>query len=72
MHVVPDVLPTLHPSVDLQVAFPEAPPRSVVARTRRARKYRTIEPGAFLLPEQVRLNSRRIMFFAKLNVCFYF
>lgn len=54
MNVVPDVLPALRPSVDLQIAFPEAPPRNVVARTRRARKLKTVEPGVYLLPEQVR------------------
>lgn len=53
MNVVPDVLPVLRPSIDLQLAFPEGPPQSVVARTRRARKYKTVEPGVYLLPEQV-------------------
>lgn len=54
MHVVPDLLPSLHPSFDLRVTFPEPPPKSVYLRTRVKRRYKQVEPGIFLLPEQVR------------------
>ena len=53
MKVVPDLLPALHPSIDLRVNYPEKPPESVYLRTRVKRKYRQVEPGVFLLPEQV-------------------
>jgi large subunit ribosomal protein L35 len=53
MNVVPDVLPDLHPSLDLRVTFPEPPPRSVYLRTRIKRSYKQVEPGVYLLPEQV-------------------
>lgn len=53
MNVVPDLLPSLHPSIDLRLNFPEAPPTDVVRRTRMKRKYEKVEPGVFLLPEQV-------------------
>lgn len=54
MHVVPDVLPDLRPTIDLRVTFPEPPPNSVYLRTRIKRAYKPVEPGLFLLPEQVR------------------
>lgn len=54
MHVIPDLLPDLRPTVDLRVNFPEPPPKSVYLRTRVKRKYKQVEPGIFLLPEQVR------------------
>ena len=57
MNVVPDLLPSLHPSLDLRVNFPEKPPQSVYLRTRVKRKYEKVEPGIFLLPEQVSLFS---------------
>lgn len=53
MNVVPDLLPSLHPSFDLRVNFPEPPPKSVALRNRKKRKYQKVEPGGFLLPEQV-------------------
>ena len=53
MHVVPDLLAALHPSFDLRVTFPEPPPKSVYLRTRVKRRYKQVEPGIFLLPEQV-------------------
>ena len=53
MHVVPDLVPSLHPSLDLRVNFPEAPPENIYRRTRVKRRYEKAEPGAFLLPEQV-------------------
>lgn len=57
MNVVPDLLPSLHPSIDLRLNFPEAPPTDVVRRTRMRRKYEKVEPGVFLLPEQVSYGS---------------
>lgn len=53
MNVVPDLLPRLHPSIDLRLNFPEAPPKDVVRRTRLKRKLEKVEPGVYLLPEQV-------------------
>ena len=54
MKVVPDLLPNLRPTIDLRVNYPEKPPESVYLRTRVKRKYEQVEPGIFLLPEQVR------------------
>ncbi|KAI0089880.1 phosphatidylethanolamine-binding protein [Irpex rosettiformis] len=54
MNVVPDLLPSLHPTVDLRLNFPEAPPQDTVRRTRTKRKLEKVEPGVYLLPEQTR------------------
>lgn len=54
MKVVPDLLPELHPSLDLRINFPEPPPEDVYKRSRVKRKYEKVEPGVFLRPEQVR------------------
>ena len=54
MNVVPDVLPSLHPSFDLRLTFPEPPPQSVYLRTRSKRQHKQVEPGVFLVSEQVR------------------
>ncbi|KAI9567039.1 phosphatidylethanolamine-binding protein [Boletus coccyginus] len=48
MHVVPDVVPQFHPSFDLRVSFPEY--QTKVTST--APKYRFVEPGIYVLPEQ--------------------
>ncbi|KAF8139756.1 phosphatidylethanolamine-binding protein [Boletus edulis] len=48
MHVVPDVFPDLHPSFDLRVSFPVH--QTKVALT--PPKYKFVEPGVYLLPEQ--------------------
>lgn len=53
MNVVPDVLPTLHPSLDLRLTFPEPPPQSAYLRTRSKRQHKQVEPGVFLVSEQV-------------------
>ena len=53
MKVIPDLLPDLRPTLDLRVNFPEKPPQSLYLRTRTKRKYEPVEPGIFLLPEQV-------------------
>ncbi|EJD03667.1 PEBP-like protein [Fomitiporia mediterranea MF3/22] len=58
MHVVPDLLPSVHPSIDLRVSFPEPPPLSTYLRTRTRRKYKPVEPGVYLLPEQTRRAPR--------------
>ncbi|KAI0344248.1 PEBP-like protein [Trametopsis cervina] len=52
MNVVPDLLPSLHPSIDLRLNFPAAP----LSGGRRSirRKPEKVEPGVFLLPEQTR------------------
>ena len=55
MNVIPDLLPALRPTIDLRVNYPEKPPTSVYLRTRVKRKYEPVEPGIFLLPEQVGL-----------------
>ena len=52
MNVVPDVLPSLHPSLDLRITFPEPPPQSVYLRTRSKRQHKQVEPGVFLVSEQ--------------------
>ncbi|KAI9510695.1 PEBP-like protein [Russula earlei] len=54
MHVIPDILPRLQPTVDLRVVFPEAPPKNVVLRARAKRKTMPVEPGVFLVNEQTR------------------
>jgi large subunit ribosomal protein L35 len=54
MHVVPDILPSLQPTVDLRVVFPEAPPKNVVLRARAKRKLMPVEAGVFLVNEQTR------------------
>jgi large subunit ribosomal protein L35 len=53
MHVIPDVLPVLRPTVDLRAVFPEAPPEDVVLRARAKRKTAQTEAGVFLVNEQV-------------------
>ncbi|KAI0727645.1 PEBP-like protein [Fomitopsis betulina] len=52
MHVVPDLLPDLHPTIDLRLNFPEAPPKDVYRRSRVKRRYQKVDPGMYLLPEQ--------------------
>ena len=54
MHVVPDMLPELRPSLDLRIRYLEPPPKSNYLRTRVERRLRQVEPGIFLTPEQVR------------------
>ncbi|KAH9958667.1 phosphatidylethanolamine-binding protein, partial [Lactifluus volemus] len=53
MHVIPDILPVLEPSVDLRVVFPEATPKDVL-RTRSKRRTSPVEAGVFLVNEQTR------------------
>ena len=53
MHVVPDLLPDLHPTLDLRLNFPEPPPKDVYRRSRVKRRYQKVDPGMYLLPEQV-------------------
>jgi len=55
MKVVPDVLPSLHPSVDLQITFPMAPPLNEYLRQNAKPRHQGVEPGVYLLPEQTRL-----------------
>ena len=57
MNVVPDMLPELHPSFDLRIRYLEPPPKSNYLRTRVKRKLKQVEPGIFLVPEQVSLTS---------------
>jgi len=54
MHVIPDVLPELRPTVDLRAVFPEPPPKDVVLRARAKRKTAQTEAGVFLVNEQTR------------------
>lgn len=58
MHVIPDILPILRPTVDLRVVFPQAPPKNVVLRARAKRRTLPIEAGIFLENEQVNANCR--------------
>ncbi|KAA1475448.1 PEBP-like protein [Dentipellis sp. KUC8613] len=58
MHVVPDLVPELQPSLDLRVNFPEPPPESLYLRTRVKRKYAAVEPGTYLLNERTRKPPR--------------
>jgi len=55
MHVVPDLLPELHPNVDLRIQFPN-PAGHRALRQRRAEfaNFYKVEPGTFLKPEQTR------------------
>lgn len=49
MKVIPDVLPALHPSIDLHVTARTSP-----EEFRKTKKVQvTVEPGTFLSPEQV-------------------
>jgi large subunit ribosomal protein L35 len=56
MHVIPDIVSSLQPTVDVRVVFPEAPPKNVVLRARAKRKLAPVEAGVFLLGEQVYAN----------------
>ncbi|EGN94120.1 hypothetical protein SERLA73DRAFT_188707 [Serpula lacrymans var. lacrymans S7.3] len=52
MNVVPDVLPSLHPSFDLRVVFPEAPSTNTTPSSKSGTKYAQVEPGIYLTAEQ--------------------
>ncbi|KAF8584930.1 PEBP-like protein [Ramaria rubella] len=56
MNVIPDLLPTLHPTLDLRIQFPSAhpSPRTALHRARENADFASITPGAFLLPAQTR------------------
>jgi len=49
MKVIPDVLPDLHPSIDLHIAARASP--EVFRKTKKSQI--AVEPGTFLTPEQV-------------------
>ena len=53
MNVVPDLLPEVHPSLDLRVNFHGLLPEKLRRINRTKRKYEAVEAGRFLLPEQV-------------------
>ena len=53
MNVVPDVLPSLHPSFDLRVTFPGPLPQTSSLQNRANRRDKQVEPGLFLASEQV-------------------
>lgn len=53
MNVVPDMLPELKPTFDLRIKYAEAPPKDNYLRTRVKRKLKQVEPGIFLVAEQV-------------------
>ena len=53
MNVVPDMLPELKHSLDLRIRYLEPPPKNNYLRTRVKRKLKAVEPGIFLVPEQV-------------------
>lgn len=52
MKVVPDVLPDIHPSLDLRVNFPKVKSNTGLQATISKAVYEHVEPGVFLLPEQ--------------------
>ncbi|KAG1889188.1 phosphatidylethanolamine-binding protein [Suillus subluteus] len=52
MKVVPDVLPDIHPSLDLRVNFPKVKSNTRTQATVSKAVYEHVEPGVFLLPEQ--------------------
>ena len=55
MHVIPDVLPSLYPSLDMRVTFPMPLPVNATRRQRLKPRYKEVEPGMYLRPEQVSL-----------------
>lgn len=60
MHVIPDIVPSIQPTVDLRVVFPEAPPKNVVLRARAKRRLSPVEAGVFLANEQVYTNVKAV------------
>jgi len=50
MKVIPDVIPDLHPSIDIHVSARTTYKDMKIT----GKKHFTVEPGTFLLPEQVR------------------
>lgn len=53
MSVVPDVVPFLHPSLDLRVTYPEYFVRKIEHGESKKRKHELVEAGTYLHPEQV-------------------
>lgn len=53
MKVVPDVLPDLRPDIDIRITFPESH-TSEAKRARAKQRYAPVEPGVYLVNEQVR------------------
>ena len=54
MNVVPDILPAFHPSVDLRIVFPVQRRKTAFRRPDEKQRQSAVEPGVFLVPEQVR------------------
>jgi len=55
MHVVPDLLPELHPNVDMRIQFPDPAAHRAMKQSRQEKSdLYTIEPGTFLRPDQTR------------------
>ncbi|GJJ13866.1 hypothetical protein Clacol_008123 [Clathrus columnatus] len=55
MHVVPDLLPELHPTIDLHIQFPWTTGHRTLSQRRREKSgWYTIEPGKFLISKQTR------------------
>jgi len=52
MKIVPDVLPNIHPSLDLRVNFPKVASKTGSQVFVSKAVYEHVEPGIFLLPEQ--------------------
>jgi large subunit ribosomal protein L35 len=67
MHIIPDILPSIQPAVDLRVVFPEAPPKNVVLRARAKRKPVPVEAGVFLVNEQVYTNVEAVLIRLRLS-----
>jgi len=60
LHVIPDILPILRPTVDLRLVFPGDPPKNVVLRARAKRKTMPIDAGVSLVNKQVSAEYKRL------------
>lgn len=69
MNVVPDLLPEIHPSLDLRVNFLERLPEKLRKQDRTKRKFEKVEAGVYLLPEQVPSLRTRKGKFGMLTAC---
>lgn len=67
MHVVPDLIPELHPTIDLRVQFPWTTGHRTLSQRRREKSgWYTIEPGRFLTSKQVCLPCSPLLFLCNL------
>lgn len=67
MHVVPDLIPELHPTIDLRIQFPWTNGHRTLSQRRREKSgWYTIEPGRFLTSKQVCLPCIPLLFWCNL------